>query len=652
MQKSQTVSYIEHVVQRGPYHIYAREYPGEEPAIVLMHGFPDNLHLYDRLVPWLITSRRVVTFDFLGWGESEKPAGYPYTAANQAGDLDAVITQLKLEQVVLLAHDASGPPAIDWALAHAERVAALVLLNTYYCTMPTLRPPEVIRLMSTPLVRNVARAVSTAFDNWLFRRLYWWQVGGFMREAADREEFLPLLYHQFAATPSAQGAFFRLNEDLLSAVRDRTKRIPQMQAFSRPVRIIFGASDPYLNVGVARRFHDLFPTSELFLLPGARHFVQIDEPEQVAQLILSTPLADRAQVSLPHSQYPASVLPQQNGSVMSTSIASKPALIPAAEWFGGGRRVPYDPDRHRVLTSHDDLSTPHLMVFERVVGAPRMDAEGRWMTLLPGFPDGSYGYAYVNALLGDELVPRLYLEYVGQGDSDKPRNYAYSTIERADLVEAQWQAHEVRRTFVVAFDYSSLVVLELLARQEERLGRGERLATRIDSVFLANGGLFADAQSHPWQTTPLLKTPLGALSMQFAQRSPALFALILRNANLFSPGYGVTMAELREEYDAITRRDGAAFLHHGARFVDEHQAHATRWDLARLYHALSGSVQFCIAGSTEDPYEPRQIVEARARLGAAGLDIRMFPGGHLTTTEHPDLLAAVIHERALAWLQP
>ncbi len=40
------------------------------------------------------------------------------------------------------------------------------------------------------------------------------------------------------------------------------------------------------------------------------------------------------------------------------SSASKPALIPAAEWFGGGRRVPYDPKRHRILTAHDDMSTP------------------------------------------------------------------------------------------------------------------------------------------------------------------------------------------------------------------------------------------------------------------------------------------------------
>jgi haloalkane dehalogenase len=294
MLKEQTLSYTEHVVQRGSYHIYAREYPGEEPTIVLMHGFPDNLHLYDRLVPWLSPSRRVVTFDFLGWGASDKPVGYPYTAVNQVLDIDAVIEHLKLEQIVLVAHDASGPPAIDWALGHPDRVAALVLLNTYYGAMPTLRAPEAIWLFSTPMVRNVARVVSKLFHNFLFRKIYWWQVGRFMRDEAMRDEFVPLLYQQFAATPSTEPAFFSLNQDLPFTVRSRTKMIPQMNTFKRPVRIIFGGSDPYLNVGVARRFHELFPTSNLFLVPGAHHYVQIDEPEEVAHLILSTPVADHA----------------------------------------------------------------------------------------------------------------------------------------------------------------------------------------------------------------------------------------------------------------------------------------------------------------------------------------------------------------------
>ena len=107
------VPYQETLVHHGQHRIYVRDYPGEDPPIVLMHGFPDNLHLYDRLVPHLTPPRRLVLFDFLGWGSSDKPAGYPYTTVNQVGDIDAVITQLKLGPAILVVHDASGPPGID-----------------------------------------------------------------------------------------------------------------------------------------------------------------------------------------------------------------------------------------------------------------------------------------------------------------------------------------------------------------------------------------------------------------------------------------------------------------------------------------------------------------------------------------------------------
>src|SRR5262245_10823510 len=287
------MNFVERFVQRDRYRIYAREYPGEEPPIILMHGFPDNLHLYDRLIPYLSPPRRVITFDFLGWGSSDKPRGYPYTAKNQEGDLDAVIKQLKLERVVLVAHDASGPPAIEWALQHPEHVATLVLLNTYYCAMPTLRAPEAIFLFSTPLIRSVARRISVAFNHLVFRRMYWWQVGKFFRDAEIRNQFVPLLYRQFDETPSTRPAFFMLNEDLPTTIRAGSEAVPRLKEFRPPVRIIFGASDPYLNSGVAQRFHELFPTSDLFLLATARHFVQMDEPEEVARLILSAPANPR-----------------------------------------------------------------------------------------------------------------------------------------------------------------------------------------------------------------------------------------------------------------------------------------------------------------------------------------------------------------------
>jgi len=88
--------YTAHHIPRGPYHLYARDYAGAEPPIVLMHGFPDDLHLYDRLVPELRGRRRIV-FDFLGWGRSDKPVGYPYTATNQIGEPELVHDGTDLE---------------------------------------------------------------------------------------------------------------------------------------------------------------------------------------------------------------------------------------------------------------------------------------------------------------------------------------------------------------------------------------------------------------------------------------------------------------------------------------------------------------------------------------------------------------------------
>ena len=281
------MDHSEHWIRRGRHRICARSYPGAGPPLILMHGFPDNLHLYDRLLPQLRPGRQVVTFDFLGWGRSDKPAGYPYTATNQTGDLAAVIDQLGLEQVVLVAHDAAGPPAIDWALANPGRVAALILLNTYYAWMPHLRRPEAIFLYSTPVLRNLARLVVRRSDR-LDRALYSWQVGRFIHDDDVRREVVPALYEQFRA---ARPAFWRLNSDLIGTVLSRRRRLSQLRSFARPVRIVFGAEDPYLNARVARGFDALFPSSELFLLPRARHYVQIDQPAVVARLIVTAPVA-------------------------------------------------------------------------------------------------------------------------------------------------------------------------------------------------------------------------------------------------------------------------------------------------------------------------------------------------------------------------
>jgi pimeloyl-ACP methyl ester carboxylesterase len=321
--------------------------------------------------------------------------------------------------------------------------------------------------------------------------------------------------------------------------------------------------------------------------------------------------------------------------------------VTAAEWFAGGQRIPYDPESARVLTEEEAAVTPGtLRVFERVAGtrhdadAQGHDADAVWLTLLPGFPDGSYGWAQVDRMLGDGPGPRLYVEPVGQGDSDKPRDYPYSTVERADLVEALWRHHGVRRTVVVTFDYTSLALLELLRRQLERTASGGAITPVITATLMINGGLFADAHTHPWQGTPLLRSPLGGLAMRGWQRSPRAFGSGWKQARMYSRSYQPTPEELAELWSAITRRDGAAFAHNAAGFVAEHRRNADRWDLAAIARDAGGTVALYIGGSDEDPYEHRQVAATRERVPQA--EILTFPGGHLTTSEHPDLLAAAI----------
>jgi haloalkane dehalogenase len=74
------VPYIEHRISHDGHMIYARDYPGQGPADVMLPGFPDNLHIYDYVVPYLTAAgRRVVVFDFLGFGQSDKTApGYNF----------------------------------------------------------------------------------------------------------------------------------------------------------------------------------------------------------------------------------------------------------------------------------------------------------------------------------------------------------------------------------------------------------------------------------------------------------------------------------------------------------------------------------------------------------------------------------------------
>ena len=306
----------------------------------------------------------------------------------------------------------------------------------------------------------------------------------------------------------------------------------------------------------------------------------------------------------------------------------------AQAWFARGERIGYDPRGRAIVTNGD----APLRIF-----LSREGATARAVSFLPGFPDGSFGWAKVRPHLPNSVeMPKLFFDYVGMGDSDKPKDYAYSTAERADLLEAIWRSLGVQSTMLVAFDFSSLVVLEILRRRLERAERGKTPdGPEIRGVFIFNGGLFTDGHSHPWYTTPLLRR-LPNQARRSVGRPFALFKRTPGIRKLWSRGYHVTEAELRELYNAMDGHDGLFYLAAAAGFVADHEAQGDRLDFGALFKAYRDRFPFLVGGSDEDPFEHRQIDLARERLGKFGLKIERLPGGHLTTHEQPEALAALI----------
>jgi pimeloyl-ACP methyl ester carboxylesterase len=318
-----------------------------------------------------------------------------------------------------------------------------------------------------------------------------------------------------------------------------------------------------------------------------------------------------------------------------TEAAVHSGSAPSADaWFAGGERLAYDPKARRTVAG----GGAPLKIFLR-----REGDLARAVSLLPGFPDGSFGWAKVRPHLPDAArMPKLFLDYVGMGDSDKPKDYAYSTAERTDLVEAIWRDLSVKSTTLVAFDFSSLVVLEHLRRRLERASRGEPAGgPEIRGVFIFNGGLFTDGHSHPWYTTPMLRR-LPNRARSRLGRPFALFKRMPGVRTMWSKGYRVTDAEIRELHGAMDRHDGLFYLAAAAGFVADHKAQGDRLDFGRLFEAYRDQFPFLVGGSDEDPFEHRQLDLAQQRLGKRGLQIARLPGGHLTTNEQPEALAALI----------
>jgi pimeloyl-ACP methyl ester carboxylesterase len=268
--------------------VYASDHDGDGTAVVLMHGFPDDSRIYDRLVPEL-APKRSVAFDFVGHGHSERPKLGSSAPAEHISQLAAVLDSLELDQVTLVGHDASGPVAIDYALSQPRRVSHLVLLNTYYGRAPALRFPEMISLFADDKFTPLADAMM-ADDN---QRL--WLINHTGRQFGEdpldpKGVGVISVFPQFfgdGATPNALPAIRSWTAALFGELDKQDGRITsgELAALQVPVTLLFGAQDRYLSLELGHHLAGLFPCADLHSVEDASHWPQWDQAEEAAQLI-------------------------------------------------------------------------------------------------------------------------------------------------------------------------------------------------------------------------------------------------------------------------------------------------------------------------------------------------------------------------------
>jgi haloalkane dehalogenase len=281
-------------------HLYVRDHPGRTPAIVAMHGFPDDSRIYDRLIGPL-GPQRVVTFDWIGYGRSSRRDSGESSAIGRQQELLAVFDALKLEQAVLVGHDASGPEAIQFALAHPQRVARLVLLNTYYGRRPNLRLPEMIALMADPALTPLTDAIVDDPNQRLWLLAYTGRRLGLDDNLPPDGLGTVSVVPQFFGDDSQSDALAEIRAwtgDLPAALDRQDAEIAsaRLQTIKAPVSVIFGRDDPNLTPDVAQHICELFTNSDVHLIDRASHWPQWDQPAEVADLIkrsIATPVTTR-----------------------------------------------------------------------------------------------------------------------------------------------------------------------------------------------------------------------------------------------------------------------------------------------------------------------------------------------------------------------
>lgn len=102
---------------------------GKGSAVILLHGFLENLSMWNNLTPHLIKKNRVIAIDLLGHGKTEC-LGYIHSMELMAECVNAVIKHLKIRKYSFIGHSMGGYVALAYAEAYPDNIKGLCLMNS------------------------------------------------------------------------------------------------------------------------------------------------------------------------------------------------------------------------------------------------------------------------------------------------------------------------------------------------------------------------------------------------------------------------------------------------------------------------------------------------------------------------------------------
>jgi pimeloyl-ACP methyl ester carboxylesterase len=255
---------IHHIQADGVTVFYREAGPKDGPVVLLLHGFPASSFQYRELIPRLADKYRVIAPDLPGFGFTEVPAerNYKYSFDAIAKTILAFTDALQLKRYALYVFDYGAPTGFRLAMAHPERITAIVSQNgnAYEQGLgDAWAPIQLYWREPTPAHREtVHQALSPEGIRWQYT------VG-----VPDPSIIKPEGYTLDAAMIARPGNM-DIQLDLFLDYANNVKLYPAFQQYFRehkpPLLAIWGKHDPFFIPAGAEAFRRDNPNATVELL--------------------------------------------------------------------------------------------------------------------------------------------------------------------------------------------------------------------------------------------------------------------------------------------------------------------------------------------------------------------------------------------------